>query len=134
MHEAFLAVTRSLRCEPRHYVLEGSIRVAGQRVRATVQLIDAGTGANVFADKFDRAMEDIFGVQDEIVEAIVGRLSFNLQDAAGNMRARNPTRASRHIHLGFGPEQRCAKVKRRRPAATYTRPSTLTTTALRSRL
>ena len=73
------------------YVLEGSIRVAGQRVRATVQLIDAGTGAHVFADKFDRAMEDIFGVQDEIVEAILGRLSFNLQDAAGNMRARNPT-------------------------------------------
>ncbi len=73
------------------FVLEGSIRLAGERMRATVQLIDAQTGAHVFAEKFDREMADIFAVQDEIVEAIVGRLFFNLQDAAGSVRGKNPT-------------------------------------------
>ncbi|WP_165410331.1 adenylate/guanylate cyclase domain-containing protein [Rhizobium ruizarguesonis] len=73
------------------FVLEGSVRLAGQRVRATVQLIDAQTGAHVFAEKFDREMADIFAVQDEIVEAIIGRLFFNLQEVAGLVRGRTST-------------------------------------------
>ncbi|WP_188131300.1 adenylate/guanylate cyclase domain-containing protein [Mesorhizobium sp. NFR06] len=73
------------------FVVEGSIRLAGQRMRATVQLIDAQTGSHVFAEKFDREMTDIFAVQDEIVDCVLGRLFFNLQDAAGTKRAKNPT-------------------------------------------
>ena len=73
------------------FLLEGSVRLAGQRIRATVQLIDAQTGAHVFAEKFDREMADIFAVQDEIVEAIIGRLFFNLQEVAGIVRGRTST-------------------------------------------
>ncbi|MBD9556768.1 adenylate/guanylate cyclase domain-containing protein [Ensifer sp. ENS03] len=71
------------------FVLEGSVRLAGQRLRASVQLIEAQTGAHVFAERFDREMADIFAVQDEIVEAIVARLFFNLQEVAGVVRARS---------------------------------------------
>ena len=71
------------------FVLEGSVRLAGQRMRASVQLIEAQSGAHVFAVRFDREMADIFSVQDEIVEAIVARLFFNLQEVAGVVRARS---------------------------------------------
>jgi adenylate cyclase len=52
------------------YVLEGSVRRAGGRVRVTAQLIDAETGHHVWADKFDRTLDDIFEVQDEITRKI----------------------------------------------------------------
>src|SRR5947208_342646 len=48
------------------YVLEGSVRKAADRVRITGQLIDAATGAHVWAQRFDRRLEDIFALQDEI--------------------------------------------------------------------
>lgn len=54
------------------YVLEGSVRKAGNRVRVTAQLIDALTGRHVWAERYDRDLEDIFAVQDEITQAIVG--------------------------------------------------------------
>jgi len=73
------------------FVLQGSVRLAGQRMRATVQLIDVQTGTHVFAEKFDREMADVFAVQDEIIEAIIGRLFFNLQEVAGNTRGRAST-------------------------------------------
>ncbi|MGO7035672.1 adenylate/guanylate cyclase domain-containing protein [Rhizobium ruizarguesonis] len=73
------------------FVLEGSIRLADQHLRASVQLIDAQTGAHVFAERFDREMADIFAVQDQIVEAIIGRLFFNLQEVAGVVRGRTST-------------------------------------------
>jgi adenylate cyclase len=53
-------------------VLQGSIRRAGNRVRITAQLIDAVTGAHLWADRYDRDLTDIFEVQDEVVERIVG--------------------------------------------------------------
>ena len=53
------------------YVLEGSVRKAGNRVRITAQLIDASTGHHVWAERYDRDLEDIFAVQDEITENIV---------------------------------------------------------------
>ncbi|UWU29173.1 adenylate/guanylate cyclase domain-containing protein [Rhizobium sp. WSM1274] len=73
------------------FVLEGSIRLADQHLRASVQLIDAQTGAHVFAERFDREMAEIFAVQDQIVEAIIGRLFFNLQEVAGVVRGRTST-------------------------------------------
>jgi adenylate cyclase len=53
------------------YVVEGSIRRAGERVRVTAQLIDASTGSHVWAERYDRALTDIFEVQDEVTHSIV---------------------------------------------------------------
>ena len=60
-------------------MLEGSVRKSGERLRITAQLIEAGTGGHVWADRFDRAMGDIFAVQDEITEAIVSAISPAIQ-------------------------------------------------------
>ncbi len=54
------------------YVLEGSVRKGGDRLRITAQLIEAETGAHLWADKFDGAVDDIFDLQDQITERIVG--------------------------------------------------------------
>ena len=56
------------------FVLEGSVRKAGNRVRVTVQLIDAATGHHVWAERYDREMEDIFDLQDEMVQIIASAL------------------------------------------------------------
>ncbi len=56
------------------YVLEGSVRKAGERVRVTGQLIDAETGAHLWADRYDRELIDIFDLQDEIVERLVAHI------------------------------------------------------------
>ena len=53
------------------YVLEGSVRKAGNRVRVTAQLIDATTGNHIWAERYDRELDDIFALQDEITETIV---------------------------------------------------------------
>lgn len=53
------------------YVLEGSVRTAGKRIRVTAQLIDGTTGHHVWAEKYDRALDDVFDLQDEITEKIV---------------------------------------------------------------
>jgi adenylate cyclase len=60
------------------YVLEGSVRKAGQRVRITAQLIEALTGHHLWAERYDRKLEDIFAVQDEITEEIVTALDVKL--------------------------------------------------------
>ena len=54
------------------YVLEGSVRKVGSRVRITGQLIEAATGGHLWADKFDGALEDVFGLQDQITTSVVG--------------------------------------------------------------
>jgi TolB-like protein/class 3 adenylate cyclase len=63
------------------YVMEGSVRRAGNRVRITAQLLDATTGNNVWADRFDRALEDIFELQDEVTENVVGAIEPHLNRA-----------------------------------------------------
>jgi adenylate cyclase len=60
------------------FVLEGGIRKAGNRVRITAQLIDAGTGGHLWAERFDRELTDIFSTQDEVVEKIVAALAVTL--------------------------------------------------------
>ena len=60
------------------FVLEGGIRKAGNRVRITAQLIDAGSGGHLWADRFDRDLTDIFATQDEVVEKIVRALAVKL--------------------------------------------------------
>mgnify|MGYP002630864525 CR=1 FL=1 len=73
------------------FVVEGSVRKAGNRVRVTVQLIDAGTGHHLWAERYDRDLEDIFAVQDEITQAIVSVLPVRLEEAARDRAERKPT-------------------------------------------
>jgi adenylate cyclase len=56
------------------YVLEGSVRKAGSRVRVTAQLIDADTGNHIWAERYDRELTDVFAVQDEITETVVATI------------------------------------------------------------
>jgi adenylate cyclase len=60
------------------HVLEGSVRKAGRRVRITAQLIDGASGGHVWAERYDRDLDDIFAVQDQISEAIVAALKLRL--------------------------------------------------------
>ena len=60
------------------FVLEGSIRKAGNRARITAQLVDAGNGGHLWAERFDRELTDIFATQDEVVQKIVGALAVKL--------------------------------------------------------
>ncbi|MEH2506071.1 adenylate cyclase [Bradyrhizobium sp. AZCC 1578] len=75
------------------YVLEGSVRKVGDRVRVTVQLIDAQTDRHVWAERYDRKLEDIFAIQDEVTGAIVatlpGRVEAATQERAKRKRPDN---------------------------------------------
>jgi TolB-like protein/cytochrome c-type biogenesis protein CcmH/NrfG len=68
------------------YVVEGSVRKVGDRVRITAQLNDGATGSHIWAERYDRGLSDVFAVQDEITEAIVGAIEPQLY-AAENFRA-----------------------------------------------
>jgi len=63
------------------YVLEGSLRKSGNRVRLTAQLIEAASGRHVWAERYDRALDDIFAVQDEITLSVVGYIEPSLRQA-----------------------------------------------------
>ncbi len=60
------------------YVLEGSVRKAGGRVRVTAQLVDAVTGGHIWADRYDRDLQDIFALQDEVTQTIVTNLALKI--------------------------------------------------------
>jgi adenylate cyclase len=62
------------------YVLEGSVRKSGNRVRITAQLVDATTGGHLWAERFDRDLTDIFAVQDDVTQQIVDALALNLTE------------------------------------------------------
>ena len=63
------------------YVLEGSVRKAANRVRITGQLIDASTGAHLWADRFDGRLDDIFDLQDQVTASVVGAIAPKLEQA-----------------------------------------------------
>jgi adenylate cyclase len=73
------------------YVIEGSVRRAANRVRVTVQLIDAESDHHVWAERYDRDLEDIFAIQDEITRAIVAVLPGRVEAAARGRAERKPT-------------------------------------------
>jgi TolB-like protein len=70
-----LQVARQLKAS---HVLEGSVRKSGRRVRITAQLVDGASGGHVWAERYDRDLDDIFAVQDQISEAIVAALKLKL--------------------------------------------------------
>ena len=72
------------------YVLEGSVRKAGQRVRITGQLIDAVTGAHLWADRFDGSLEDVFELQDKVASSVAGVIEPALQAAETTRSASRP--------------------------------------------
>jgi TolB-like protein len=73
------------------YVLEGSVRKAAGRVRITAQLIDATTGAHLWADRFDGSLEDVFELQDKVAISVAGAIEPALQDAEIARSAGRPT-------------------------------------------
>ena len=87
--------TRSLRQVGRglgvRYVLEGSVRKAANRVRITGQLVDAQTGAHLWADRFEGGLEDIFDLQDNVTASVVGAISPKLEQAEIERAKQKPT-------------------------------------------
>jgi adenylate cyclase len=73
------------------YVLEGSVRKAGDRVRITGQLIDTASGAHIWADRFDGALENIFELQDQVASGVVGAIEPKLRSAEIERAIRKPT-------------------------------------------
>ena len=92
------------------YVLEGSLRKAANRVRITGQLVDATTAANLWAERFEGTIGDIFELQDQLAESVVGAIASQLERAEIERAWRKPTesldaydyylRGMAHVHLG----------------------------------
>jgi adenylate cyclase len=103
------------------YVLEGSVRRAGSRVRITCQLIEAATNHHVWADRFEGTLEDIFDLQDRVTESVVGAIEPKLQSAEIERANLKPTenlaaydlylRSLSHLH-GFtrGDNDECLRL------------------------
>jgi adenylate cyclase len=100
------------------YVLEGSIRRSGNRVRITGQLIDATDGSHIWADKIDGVLDDIFELQDQITLDVIGAIEPTLRQAETNRLRAKPTedmeayelylRAQSHFHLVSDDDNRAA--------------------------
>ncbi|MES1198921.1 MAG: adenylate/guanylate cyclase domain-containing protein [Pseudomonadota bacterium] len=73
------------------YVVEGSVRKMGERVRVTVQLIDAQSDTHIWAERYDRELKDIFAIQDEVTASIVATLQGRVEAAAHQRVTRKPT-------------------------------------------
>jgi methylaspartate ammonia-lyase len=88
VQEVGYAMLRSLGVR---YVLEGSVRKAVNKVRITAQLINASTGAHLWADRFEGAIEDIFELQDQVTTSVVGAITPTLEQAEIGRAVRKPT-------------------------------------------
>lgn len=85
------------------YVVEGSLRRSGDRIRATVELVDAESGDQIWSDRYDRDLEDVFAVQDEITAKIAARIEPEIGASERRKVARSPERdleAWESYHLG----------------------------------
>ncbi len=108
-----------------HFVLEGSVRRAGSKVRITGQLIDAATGAHLWADRFDGALEDVFDLQDKITASVVGAIEPTLRKVEIERARRRPVenldaydlylRALPHVYA-FRPDENLAGLELLRKA------------------
>src|SRR5262249_18238234 len=95
------------------YVLEGSVRRGGQRLRITAQLIEVATGNHLWAERYDRALDDVFAVQDEITRRIVAMLPARMEAAefeqaqgqpAADLGAWDYLLRAKYLHHRGGPE------------------------------
>ena len=75
------------------YVVEGSVRRAGDRLRIGGQLVDASTGAHLWADRFDGTLAEVFDLQDQVASSIVGAITPKVEQAEIERARRKPTRA-----------------------------------------
>ena len=73
-----------------HYVVEGSVRRGGKRVRISVQLIDANSGNHIWAERFDRPLDDLFALQDEITETVAAAIAPELEAVERERAHRKP--------------------------------------------
>jgi adenylate cyclase len=73
------------------YIVEGSVRKSGDRLRVTVQLIDTATDAHIWAERYDRKLDDVFALQDEVTAAIVATLPGRVEAAQRERITRKPT-------------------------------------------
>lgn len=88
---------------PADFLVTGTLRIINQNVRVTVQLLDRSSGATVFSEKYDRRADDIFKLQDEVVQALAGCLPWRALDALGRKFAvhqpPNPTAYQRFLKV-----------------------------------
>jgi len=108
------------------YVLEGSVRKAGGRVRITGQLIDVTTSAHLWADRFDGALEDFFDLQDKVTEQVIGAIAPEIERAEIERARRRPSgnidavtevyRGLPDVHWPTGPENNDAALQHFRNA------------------
>jgi adenylate cyclase len=88
------------------YVLEGSVRKSGDRVRITAQLIDGSTGGHLWAERYDRSLTDIFAVQDEVTREIVSTLAVRLTpEERRRLDRKEPENLEAYDYLMRGTEQ-----------------------------
>ncbi|HEY1447895.1 MAG TPA: TIR domain-containing protein [Caulobacteraceae bacterium] len=81
------------------YILEGSVRKAGERVRVSAKIIDAHRGAQIWADRFDDKMDDIFALQDKVAAGVAGVAEFSVQGAEAQLSLIRPTSDLRSYDL-----------------------------------
>ncbi|BCH23932.1 adenylate/guanylate cyclase domain-containing protein [Mesorhizobium sp. L-8-3] len=101
------------------YVVEGSVRKMGSRIRITAQLIDAVPGNHLWSERFDRGIEELFDVQDELTQTIVATVTGRLEDAEIRMASNKRTdsllaydcllRGIRHLRSFGADDNRCAR-------------------------
>jgi adenylate cyclase len=101
------------------YVVEGSVRKAGNELRVTAQLVDTASGGHLWAERYDRNAEDIFAVQDDVVRTIVGTLVGRVQAAGAELAKRKPPASLaaydcvlRGLALPWGDPQADAEARR----------------------
>ena len=111
------------------YVVEGSVRRAGERVRISAQLTDVGEGGHVWAERYDRELNDVFAVQDDVTTQIVSAVSAELGEATDSKSGRNFTASLEAYDLYL---QGRAYVERTTPVANR-RSGSITASLLRSR-
>jgi TolB-like protein len=100
------------------YVLEGSVRKAGGRARVTAQLIEAETGAHLWADHFDGSLEDVFALQDRVATSLCGAIEAAVQAAEQRrQRAAEPPRPRQEAERSGSATSDETIVRPRRPAA-----------------
>jgi TolB-like protein/class 3 adenylate cyclase/Flp pilus assembly protein TadD len=94
------------------YVLEGSVRKAGRRVRITAQLVDATSGSHLWAEKYDRDLTDLFATQDEITREIVGSLAPQMLDTEMQRARRKDPQALDAWELAIRAQWHLARLTR----------------------